>query len=232
MIEIAVFVREIVLDTETTGLDPKEGHRIVEIGCLELINHMPSGITYHAYVNPERNVSEEATAISGLTYDFLRDYPTFKKISDDFCSFIKDSTLVIHNARFDISFLNSEFKRLNKPLLSLDNTIDTLFLARTKFPGSPANLDALCRRFKIDLSKRTKHGALIDVELLADVYFELIIDKQETLNFDYEASSTATEKQTVYKPSFPERSFHVCDNELEKHTKLLKMIKNPLWNRS
>ena len=168
-------IREIVLDTETTGLEHEGGDRIVEIGCVELINHIPTGNTYHVYINPEtQKMSPDAVRISGITDDFLKDKPTFGEIVDEFLNFVGDGVLVIHNAAFDISFLNSELGRLNKPLFKLEDAIDTLDLAHRKFPGAAANLDALCRRFEIDASSRDEHhGALIDSLLLADVYMEL-----------------------------------------------------------
>ncbi|MDF3034679.1 MAG: polymerase epsilon subunit, partial [Alphaproteobacteria bacterium] len=171
-------MREIVLDTETTGLDPAEGHRVIEIGCVELINYLPTGRVYHTYINPERDVPLEASAISGLKTDFLKPFPVFSKIVDDFLSFLGDDKLVIHNASFDLKFLNAELERLGHPLFLPHRATDTLKIARTKFPGSPASLDALCRRFQIDLTSRTKHGALVDSELLAKVYLELIGGRQ------------------------------------------------------
>ena len=154
-------MREIVLDTETTGLDPTTGDRIVEIGAVELLNHLPTGKTFHKYLNPERNMPEEAQAVHGLTEEFLKDKPVFSQIADDFLAFIKGSKLVIHNASFDMKFLNAELALVGKTTLPADTAIDTLGIARKKFPGSPASLDALCRRFNIDNSKRTLHGALL-----------------------------------------------------------------------
>lgn len=167
-------MREVVLDTETTGLSHKDGHRIIEIGCVELLHRVPTGKTYHTYINPERDVSAGASAVSGLTYDFLKDFSPFASIASEFYQFIQESTLVIHNANFDIGFINAEFSRLEMPLLRVSDAIDTVIISRKKFPGQPANLDALCKRFNIDLSKRTKHGALVDAQLLADVYIELM----------------------------------------------------------
>ena len=171
-------MREIVLDTETTGLDPGTGDKIVEIGAVELWNHLPTGKTFHKYLNPERNMPEEAQAVHGLTEDFLRDKPLFSQIVDDFLRFIKDSKLIIHNASFDMKFINAELELAKKSKLSGDIAIDTLSIARKKFPGSPASLDALCRRFNIDNSARTLHGALLDSEILAEVYLELIGGRQ------------------------------------------------------
>lgn len=170
--------REIVLDTETTGLDARNGDRIVEIGALELLNHVPTGRVFHEYINPERAMSAEAEAVHGLSDAFLADKPVFAGIVDDFVAFISDAKLVIHNAAFDIGFLNAEFERHGRPGLPGDCAIDTVAIARRRFPGSPANLDALCRRFGVDNSGREKHGALLDAELLAEVYLELIGGRQ------------------------------------------------------
>ena len=174
-------MREIVLDTETTGFEPSEGDRIVEIGAVELFNHLPTGRTYHQYINPERNMPEAAFNVHGLSEEFLSNKPLFKDIAQDFIDFIKDSKLVIHNASFDIKFLNAELKWVNRPALPNNQAIDTLAIARRKFPGSPASLDALCRRFGIDNSSRTLHGALLDSEILAEVYLELVGGRQPDL---------------------------------------------------
>lgn len=174
-------MREIVLDTETTGLDPETGDRIVEIGAVELVNHMPTGATYHQYINPERAMSADAFAVHGLGDDFLRDKPVFAQISDAFLEFIADARLVIHNASFDMKFINAELKWLGRPAIPFDRAVDTLAIARRKFPGSPASLDALCRRFGIDNAARTLHGALLDSEILAEVYLELIGGRQPGL---------------------------------------------------
>lgn len=171
-------MREIVLDTETTGFEPSEGHRIVEIGAVELFNHMPTGRTYHQYLNPERPMPKEAFEVHGLGDDFLRDKPLFKAVAQDFLDFIGDSVLVIHNASFDMKFLNAELKAAFHTTLPATRAIDTLMIARQKFPGSPASLDALCRRFGVDNSSREKHGALLDSEILAEVYLELIGGRQ------------------------------------------------------
>lgn len=173
--------REIVLDTETTGLDPEDGHRIVEIGCLELINHVPTGKSFQVYINPKRDMDEGAQRVTGLTLEFLQDKPLFEEVVQDFIDFIGDDKLVIHNAAFDIKFINAEFARLNIPPLPMTRAIDTLHIARRKFPGSPASLDALCKRFGVDHLDRTFHGALLDSELLADVYLELIGGRQPDL---------------------------------------------------
>ncbi|WP_430465736.1 DNA polymerase III subunit epsilon [Tabrizicola sp.] len=171
-------MREIVLDTETTGFEPSEGHRIVEIGAVELFNHMPTGRTYHQYINPEREMPKEAFEVHGLGDEFLRDKPVFKDIGQAFLDFIGDAKLVIHNAAFDVKFLNFELKRIGLPSIDWSRAIDTLAISRQKFPGSPASLDALCRRFGVDNSAREKHGALLDSEILAEVYLELIGGRQ------------------------------------------------------
>jgi DNA polymerase-3 subunit epsilon len=184
-------MREIVLDTETTGFEPHEGDRIVEIGAIELMGHVPTGRTYHQYINPQRSMPIEAFGVHGIGPDLLeppqepkpgqetlRDKPLFKDIAQDFVDFIGDAKLVIHNAAFDMKFLNAELGWLNRPLLPMDQAVDTLAIARRKFPGSPASLDALCRRFAIDNSSRTLHGALLDSEILAEVYLELIGGRQ------------------------------------------------------
>ena len=185
-------MREIVLDTETTGFDPESGDRIVEIGAVELFNHVSTGRTYHQYINPERTMPQEAFEVHGLGDDFLRDKPVFAKIADDFLAFVQDSKLVIHNASFDMKFLNAELRWLNLPQIAMDRAIDTVAMARKKFPGSPASLDALCRRFGIDNAARTLHGALLDSEILAEVYLELIGGKQPDfgLNVDQGRSSS------------------------------------------
>ncbi|MBC2836035.1 DNA polymerase III subunit epsilon [Paragemmobacter straminiformis] len=171
-------MREIVLDTETTGFEPSQGDRIVEIGAVELFNHLPTGRTYHQYINPERLMPTAAFEVHGLGDDFLRDKPVFKAIAQAFLDFIGDAKLVIHNAAFDMKFLNAELERAGYPTLPYDRAIDTLMIARTKFPGSPASLDALCRRFGVDNSSREKHGALLDSEILAEVYLELVGGRQ------------------------------------------------------
>ena len=174
-------MREIVLDTETTGFEPSEGHRVVEIGAVELFNHMPTGRTYHQYINPERSMPREALEVHGLGDEFLRDKPVFKTVGRDFLDFIGDARLVIHNASFDMKFLNAELGRAGLPALPFERAVDTLLIARQKFPGAPASLDALCRRFGVDNSAREKHGALLDSEILAEVYLELIGGRQPDL---------------------------------------------------
>ncbi len=173
--------RELVLDTETTGLDPFTGDRIVEIGAVELINQMPTGRTYHQYINPERDMPQGAFDVHGLSSEFLSDKPVFKAIADDFLRFVGDDKMVIHNASFDMKFLNAELKWVNQKILPMDQAIDTLEIARRKYPGAQNSLDALCRRFGIDNSMREKHGALLDSEILAEVYLELLGGRQPDL---------------------------------------------------
>ena len=174
-------MREIVLDTETTGLDPFQGHRLVELGCIELVNGIPSGQSFHRYLNPERDMPAEAQAIHGLSAEFLKDKPYFSEVADEFLAFIDDAPLVAHNAMFDLGFLNAELERAGKPLVIRERLVDTLLLARRKHPGGPNRLDDLCARYGIDNSRRTKHGALLDAEILAEVYVELIGARQAQL---------------------------------------------------
>ncbi len=188
-------MREIVLDTETTGFEPSEGDRIVEIGAVELFNHMPTGNTYHQYINPERTMPKAAFDVHGLGDDFLRDKPVFKHIAKDFIDFIGDSTLVIHNAPFDMKFLNFELGKAGFAILPMSRAFDTVMMARKKFPGSPASLDALCRRFGVDNSAREKHGALLDSEILAEVYLELLGGRQP--DFALATSQAAPSKGTA-----------------------------------
>ena len=175
-------MREIVLDTETTGLDPFQGHRLVELGCIELVNGIPSGQSFHRYLNPERDMPAEAQAVHGLSAEFLKDKPYFSEVADEFLAFIDDAPLVAHNAMFDLGFLNAELERAGKPLVIRERLVDTLLLARRKHPGGPNRLDDLCARYGIDNSRRTKHGALLDAELLAEVYVELTGKRQARLS--------------------------------------------------
>ena len=185
-------MRRVVLDTETTGLNPLSGHRIVEIGCVELDDNIPTGKEWHSYVNPERNVPEAAEAVHGLSTKFLSDKPLFSDISDDLLLFIEGAELVIHNAKFDIGFLNNELSLIKRPIIKMEKTIDTVVLARKTLPGAAASLDALCKRFNIDLSRREKHGALLDAQLLAEVYLELTGGRQSRLEL-----SSNDEKQQM-----------------------------------
>jgi DNA polymerase-3 subunit epsilon len=222
-------LREIVLDVEATGLSCERGDRIVEIACVELMNHIQTGNIYQTYVNPHREMSRGAIEISGITDDFLKDKPLFSEIVGEFLKFTNNSKLIIHNAKFDIGFLNCELKRLNKPLFRMEETIDTLDMARRKFPGAPANLDALCKRFCVDNSKREKHGALIDCYLLADVYINLIGGKQSSLMF----SSKKTEAQisNEYEKVYSRRKFSPSSDEMLSHKEFTETIPDSIWKK-
>ena len=227
-------MREIVLDTETTGLDPGTGDKIVEIGAVELWNHLPTGKTFHKYLNPERNMPEEAQAVHGLTEDFLRDKPLFSQIVDDFLRFIKDSKLIIHNASFDMKFINAELELAKKSKLSGDIAIDTLSIARKKFPGSPASLDALCRRFNIDNSARTLHGALLDSEILAEVYLELIGGRQPDFGLSdintNDNKKLEENRQTTKRPEPLKR--RLTEEEEKAHSVFVKKLgENSVWHK-
>lgn len=228
-------MREIVLDTETTGFEPSEGHRIVEIGAVELFNHVPTGKTYHQYINPERNMPTEAFQVHGISEDFLRDKPVFELIAQDFLDFIgPDSKLVIHNAAFDVKFLNAELSWAKKSLIGPDRAIDTLMMARRKFPGSPASLDALCRRFGIDNSSRTLHGALLDSEILADVYLELIGGRQPGfgLNVEVRSKSEAVEQDWRPRPRATPLPARLSAAEAEAHEAFVTKIgEKAIWRR-
>ncbi|HEX2061645.1 MAG TPA: DNA polymerase III subunit epsilon [Thermoanaerobaculia bacterium] len=221
-------MREIVLDTETTGLDPGDGHRIVEIGCIELFNHVPTGRSFHRYINPERSMPSDAQAVHGLTDEFLSDKPLFAAVVDEFLEFVGNDCLVIHNAEFDLRFLNYELKRLGRPALACGHA-DTLSLARKKFPGAPASLDALCKRFDIDLSDREKHGALIDCRLLADVYLELIGGRQPTLAIVADIARDVASSIVVDRPWREPRAHAPTEDELAAHAAMLARLKQPLW---
>ena len=221
-------MREIVLDTETTGLEPSQGHRIIEIGCLELNNRTPTGAKYHVYINPQRDVPEEAQKISNLSTEFLQDKPLFADVVDGFIEFIADSPLVIHNAEFDIKFLNSELNKAKRPTLPLARAIDTVHIARKKFPGSPASLDALCRRFNISLDERKSkgHGAMLDVELLAQVYLELLGGKQPGLELVAKSTGTSgvvlkRQPATPRPVALPSR---LSDDERSRHDALIASL--------
>lgn len=220
---------EIILDTETTGLDPKNGHRIIEIGCIELNRKVKTGRVFHKYIHPERDVPEEAFKIHGISTASLQDKPIFSAIADEFIDFIGDAKLVIHNAQFDMKFLNHELSLLKLPNISNDRVIDTLMLARKRFPGSPASLDALCRRFNIDLSARTKHGALLDAELLTEVYIELLGGSQSMMFF--EQPGNKIEMSDIKRKYREMRNFPIDQHEEEAHKEFLNKIKNPLWNK-
>lgn len=224
-------MREIVLDTETTGFKPEEGHRLVEIGCIELVNHLATGERFHVYLNPERDMPPEAFAVHGLSSEFLADKPLFNDVAADFVAFIGDAPLVIHNAAFDMHFLNWELKIAGHPVMPKDRAIDTLLMARQKFPGSPATLDALCKRFGVDNSNRTLHGALLDAQLLAEVYLELLGGRQTGLSFAGGPASKSGPAGPVRidRPFREARVFAVSDDEAAAHAEMLKKIKNPLW---
>lgn len=227
-------MRLIILDTETTGLNHTSGDRIIEIGCVEMISNQLTGEKFHTYINPERDVPYQSTQITGLTSEFLKPFPIFKEIAESFLDFIKDDTIVIHNAPFDAGFINSEFKRLNHTFeLKFERIVDTLQMARKKFPGSPASLDALCKRFSISLADRDKHGALIDAELLSKVYLGLTDSRQSTLSKLFTINPTSTFNfQSDYmltSKDFPHRSFKVSDEEQSLHSQLVEKISHSLW---
>ena len=225
-------MREIVLDTETTGLDPLTGHRVVEIGCVELINHLPTGRTYQTYVDPERDIPDEASAISGLTTEFVRGKPLFADVVEAFLEFVGDAPIVAHNAAFDLGFINAEMKRLKRGGLSGDRAIDTVAIARRKFPGAQASLDALCKRFGIDTSGRVKHGALIDAQLLAKVYLELVGGREPGLGLAGLGSQAA--QRTIApgaRPMRPPRPHAATEQELALHEKFIARIKNAIWRK-
>jgi DNA polymerase-3 subunit epsilon len=224
-------MREIVLDTETTGLDPATGHRVVEIGGVELLNHMPTGRTYQSYLNPERDMPVEAYEVHGLSGEFLADKPKFAEIVTAFLDFIGDAALVIHNASFDIKFLSAELAAVGQEPLPPERAIDTLEIARRKFPGAPNSLDALCRRFGVDLEGRDKHGALLDCELLARVYLEMVGGRQPGLALS-SARTTPSEKVTEASPAMarPPRPHAPTADELETHRAFIAGLKQPIWN--
>ena len=214
-------MKEIVLDTETTGISTREGHRIVEIGCIELENLIPTKNRFHCYLNPERKVSEKALEVHGYTDEFLSSQKKFIDIVDDFLNFIENKTLVIHNAEFDLSHLNNELALSGKKKIKSENVVDTLALARSKFPGSPTSLDALCKRYRIDSSKRTQHTALIDCDLLSKVYINLLDQKEPTLNFKNQDNDKlimkSNEANLYYK-----KIIKPTADEIELHKKYLK----------
>ena len=220
-------MREVVLDTETTGLSPKSGDRIVEIGCVELVNHLPTGERFHEYINPERDMPEQAQAVHGLSEEFLSDKPLFADVSKAFDDFIGSSPLIIHNAEFDLGFLNAERDRLDFEPIPMDRAIDTVQMARRKFPGSKASLDALCRRFQIDISDRDVHGALKDAKLLAEVYLELIGGRQQGMELAAETTIAAT---ALEKNSRPPRPHAPSPAEEAVHAKFLEKLNQPIWN--
>lgn len=232
--------REIVLDTETTGMNPTGGDRVVEIGALELINHMPTGKTFHAYLNPERDMPEGAYRVHGLSIDFLADKPLFHEIADEMLAFFGDARLIIHNADFDMGFLNAELVRIGRDPLPADRALDTVRLARRKFPGAPASLDALCRRFDIDNAHRTLHGALLDSELLAEVYLQLIGGREPGLVLATSGGQTAEAQSDEgdpaaallrERPHRAPRPHAESEAERARHAAFLARLKDPLWLR-
>lgn len=226
-------IREIVFDTETTGFKPEEGEKLVEIGAVELINHIPTGRTYHQYINPEKEVPEEAYRVHGLNYEFLKNYPKVSEIAQDFIDFVgDDGILVAHNATFDIHFINYEFKHHGFKTYSWDRVVDTLEIARNKFPTQRNSLDALCKRFNIDNSARTKHGALLDAELLSEVYLELLGGAEPSMSLvtKEEQTSFVSAAENKEKTFLKARDFSLSEEELAAHqTFLEEKIKDPIW---
>lgn len=224
-------MREIVLDTETTGLDPNAGHRLVEIACVEILNFVPTGATFHAYINPERDMPLEAFNIHGLSVDFLRPKPLFAEVAQPFLEFIGDSKLVIHNAEFDMRFINFELARAELPAINTSQVFDTLGLARRKHPGASNSLDALCARYKINNSKRTKHGALLDSELLAEVYAELMGGRQTSMTLARPVVSTSLPISAQPRRERPvELASLLGDEDKERHIAFLASFKDgALW---
>ncbi len=225
-------MRQIVLDTETTGLSPQEGHRLVELGCIEVMNHVPTGNVFHRYINPERDMPEGAFKVHGLSSEFLSDKPKFAEIADEFLAFIAEDELVIHNAAFDMAFLNYELKLVSRPPIAARRAIDTLTIARQRFPGAQNSLDALCKRFDIDNSGRVKHGALLDAELLAEVYLELMGGRQPTLVLD--ASAVALSRGAAVAAQRRERpvplASRLTDAERAAHDAFIDTLgAEPLW---
>ena len=229
-------LREIVFDTETTGFNHSGDDRIVEIGCVEMINHTPTGKTFHCYINPEREVPEEVVRVHGLTTEFLSDKPKFAEIAQDFVDFIGDANMVAHNAVFDMNFINAEFRRLGMPEVSFDRMVDTLAISRKKNPHlAKHNLDSLCTRYGIDNSHRELHGALLDARLLAEVYIELLggkeVDFFKTSDEEMEISASATNK-IKKKPFRPSRNFPIPEDDLKNHNEFVSSLgNNTIWNK-
>ena len=224
-------MREVVLDTETTGLEPAEGHRVVEVGAVELVNHIPSGRRFQRYLDPERDMPEGAERVHGLTRDFLAKHRRFAEEVDAILAFIGDAKLVMHNAPFDLGFLNAELERIGKPPIPVERTLDTLAIARRKFPGAPASLDALCKRFSIDRSMREKHGALLDAELLTEVYLELTGGRQPGLELQRAAPlRDAAPAARADRAARPPRPHEPTAGEVAAHDAFVATLKNPIWN--
>jgi len=225
-------MREIVLDTETTGLDPAQGHRVVEIGCVEIMNYIPTGSVYHVLINPERDMPPEAEAIHGHSAASLAGKPKFAEVADAFLEFVGDSKLVIHNAAFDFGFLNFELERCARALLLRERVVDTLALARRRHPGGPNRLDDLCTRYGIDNSRRTKHGALLDAELLAEVYGELVGGRQALLGLDQIRAGGRAAKSGTAKARPSPLPPRVSEEERAAHAALLQALgEDAIWNR-
>ena len=229
-------VREIILDTETTGLDPAKGDRIVEIGAVELLNHLPTGRTFHVYINPERDMPKEAEAVHGLSSTFLRDKPVFASIAQDFMEFLGNDVLIIHNASFDMAFINAELGFVRMPSIPPERVVDTLHIARQKHPGAANSLDALCRRYGIDNSRRTKHGALLDSELLAEVYLELIGGRQTALILEASvtkrAATVVAAQQIAHQRPAPLPS-RLTDEERAAHSAFVADLgEHALWKQA
>jgi len=221
-------MREIVLDTETTGFDPVTGDRVVEIGCLELLNHVATGNEYHVYLNPERDMPAEAEAVHGLSQEFLSTKSLFSEVAEEFVTFLGDSVIIAHNAGFDMGFINAEFKRTGHPPISADRAIDTVKLARRKFPGAQASLDALCKRFQIDTSTRGKHGALLDAQLLSHVYLELIGGREPGLALA--AAEKTFEAAVISKREHRKPRFHEASKDEQiAHEAFVASIKDAIW---
>ncbi len=231
-----MMVREIVFDTETTGFYPEEGDKLVEIGAVELINHIPTGVTYHQYINPEREVPEEAFKVHGLSYDYLKDFPTFREVAQQWVDFIgDDGILVAHNASFDMKFINFELKGLGFAEYPWERVVDTLEMARKKFPGARVNLDALCKRFGVDNSNRTLHGALLDAQLLAEVYLELLGGQEPSMLGDLKQEVShdvaAASEMPIERKFRAPRDFPLTAEEIAAHEDFLaNKLKNAIWN--
>ena len=231
-------VREIVFDTETTGFDPENGDKLVEIGAVELVNHIPTGVTYHQYINPQRDVPEDAFKVHGLSYEYLKQFPTFDKIVDEWLDFVGDGVLVAHNASFDIKFVNYEQKLLGKTQFSWDRVVDTLEIAKLLFPGARVNLDALCKRFNVDNTDRTLHGALLDAQLLAQVYLELLggrepsflLDKKNSAAVSSSVGGSVSPVETIDRQYREPRVFALAEDVEVKHREFLSSkLKNAIW---
>lgn len=219
-------MRELIFDTETTGFDPMTGDRLIEIGLVEMIDHSLTGSNYHVYVNPERDMPESAFKVHGLSSEFLKDKPVFSDIMDEFIEYVgDDSVLVAHNAEFDMRFINWELENAGRPILHTKRFVDTLAIARTKFPGAANSLDALCKRFGVNNTHRTMHGALLDAEILADVYIELLGGRQAGLDLTVQKAAVAAGPKKARAP----RSFPISDEELTAHAEFVKTLKNPVW---